>query len=239
MKLTGRLLSIAEKLPKCDILADVGTDHGYIPIYAVKNNICRKAIAVDLKEGPLKAAFKNVKKNLVEDKVEIRLGSGLESIQPGECDLIVIAGMGGTLIRDILSASIEKAKSAKLLVLQPNTALFHLRKWLYENGFDIVDESLSFDSGKFYCIISAKSTGVTTRMEDEDYYLGVKLFSSNDPLLEKYLAKKLNELNVIIEGRAKSNKKRSNMREYDNDIGTEILIRIKDRITDFLEGRRK
>ena len=76
-------------------------------------------------------------------------------------------------------------------------------------------------------------------MEDEDYYLGVKLFSSNDPLLEKYLAKKLNELNVIIEGRAKSNKKRSNMREYDNDIGTEILIRIKDRITDFLEGRRK
>ncbi len=239
MKLNGRLLSIAEKLPACDILVDIGTDHGYIPIYAVKNNICKKAIASDLREGPLKAALRNIKKNSVERKIELRQGNGLESILPYECDLIVIAGMGGSLIRDILSESLEKAKRAKLLVLQPNTALFHLRKWLYENGFDIVDEALSFDAGKFYCIISTKWTGVSNQMEDEDYYLGLKLFSSKDPLLNAYLNKKLSELNVIITGRARSNKENKHKRDYDNDISTVSCIKIKERIVDYLEGRRE
>jgi len=233
MKLNGRLLSIAGKLIPCDILVDIGTDHGYIPIYAVKNNICRRAIGTDLREGPLKAALRNIKKNAVEGRVELRQGNGLESVLLEECDQVVISGMGGTLIRDILSESIEKAKRANFLVLQPNTALYHLRKWLYESGFDISDETLSLDAGKFYVIMRAKWNGVPEKFSDVDYYLGVRLFSGNDPLLDAYLKRKLNEVEVILEGRAKSRGERG----YDGEISTEACIGIKERIVEYLERR--
>lgn len=235
MKLNGRLLAIARKLPACNVLADIGTDHGYIPIYAVKNNICKKAIASDLREGPLKVALKNIKRNSVAKDIELRQGNGLEKILPGECDLIVIAGMGGSLIRDILSVGIDKAKGAEMLVLQPNTALHILRKWLCENGFDILDETLSFDMGKYYCILSVKWTGVSNKLADEDYYLGQRLFSSKDPLLNEYLEKKLIELNVIINGRAKSNKEKADVRDSDSEIDTATCARIRGRIIKHLE----
>jgi tRNA (adenine22-N1)-methyltransferase len=159
MRLNGRLKMIADRIPQCGILADIGTDHAFIPIYAIKNELCEKALAADLRPGPLKMASNNIKKHGLSDRIETRMGDGLEPILLNECEVIVIAGMGGTLIRDILAGSIEKSQAARILLLQANTAIDTLRRWLYENGFVIEQEHLALDAGKYYVLIESKWTG--------------------------------------------------------------------------------
>lgn len=236
MKLNDRLAEIAKKIPKCSILADIGTDHGYIPIYALENGLCSKALAADLREGPLKMAYANIKKNNMEKSIELRLGNGLEPILLSECDVVVIAGMGGNLIKDILAASSEKARAASLLLLQPNNAVDSLRKWLNENGFEITDESLASDAGKLYNVLNAKWTGKIVKGDSFSYYIGGKLLERKQPLLERYLNKKLRELDVIIEGRSKACKQRSYGEEYSNSMETAEYIEIRDRVAAFLKG---
>lgn len=235
MKLNRRLGRIAEKIPQCRILTDVGTDHAYIPIYAVKNALCEKALAADLRSGPLRMANKNIKRYGLEESIETRLGNGLEPISPSECDVIVIAGMGGSLIRDILSTSIEKAQMAQLLLLQPNNATDALRRWLYENGFDIIEEMLALDAGKFYCIIKSKWTGLAVKKDEFSYYLGDKLFTGNDPLLPSYLTKKLKELGIIIAGRGRSDQGKEREAVGEAGLDTATCIYIRDRLLDYLE----
>lgn len=234
MKLNGRLMMIADKIPHCRILTDVGTDHAFIPIYAVKHGRCEKALAADLRAGPLKMAYANIKRYGLEKKIETRLGDGLEPISPLECDVIVVAGMGGSLIREILSASVEKAQIAQLLLLQPNNAADALRKWLYEYGFDIVEEMLALDAGKLYCLISAKWTGVAVKKDEFTYYIGEKLFAGNDPLLRSYLMKKLKELEVIIAGRGKADQNKSSETAGIAGMDTETCINIRNRLLDYL-----
>lgn len=235
MKLNGRLMMIADKIPQCRTLADVGTDHAYIPIYAVKNGICDKALAVDLKTGPLRMAYANIKRFGLEDNIETRLGNGLEPILYSECDVIVIAGMGGPLIKDILSTSVEKSQKAKLLLLQPNNAADALRKWLYESGFDIVEEMLALDAGKLYCLISAKWTGMTVMKDEFTYYIGEKLLGGNDPLLRSYLMKKLKELEVIITGRGRSVPDKNHEAAGMAGMNTATCIYIRNKLLEYLE----
>lgn len=234
MKLNGRLGMIAYKIPHCRTLADVGTDHAYIPIYAVKNALCEKALAADLREGPLKMANANIKRFGLEKSIETRLGSGLEPILLSECDVIVIAGMGGPLIRDILSTSIEKAQKAQLLLLQPNNAPDALRRWLYESGFDIVEEGLASDAGKLYCIMNVKWTGLAVKKDEFTYYIGEKLFAGNDPLLRSYLNKKLKELEVIITGRGRSDQDKDREDVGATGMDTATCIHIRNRLLDYL-----
>ncbi len=204
MELRGRLKAIADQIPQCNILTDIGTDHAYIPIYAVKNNLCKRALAADLRSGPLKMASANIQRYGLNDRIETRLGDGLEPIMLNECDIVTIAGMGGVLIRDILSTSLEKAQAAETLLLQPNNAVEVLRKWLYESGFDIMDEIIAFDAGKLYCIIKARWLNQPCMKDEFAYYIGEKIFEGNELYLRRYLLKKLKELEGIIEGRALS-----------------------------------
>lgn len=236
MKLNDRLSEIAGKIPKCNILADIGTDHGYIPIYALENGLCKKALAADLREGPLKMAYANIKKSDVEKSIELRLGNGLEPISLSECDVVVIAGMGGNLIKEILADSLEKAKAANLLLLQPNNAVDSLRRWLNENGFEITDESLALDAEKLYNVLSAKWTGKIDQYDQFSYYIGKKLLERKQPLLERYLNKKLKELDVIIEGRSKACKRRNYSEEYPNSMETSEYIEIRDKLEAYLKG---
>jgi tRNA (adenine22-N1)-methyltransferase len=209
LKLNARLEMIAERIPHCRILVDIGTDHAYIPIYAVMNGGCSKSLAADLREGPLGMACANIKRYGLEKLIETRLGNGLEPIMLDECDVVVIAGMGGSLIRDILSSSVGKAQKAQLLLLQPNNAADVLRKWLCENGFEIDQETLVIDAGKLYCLLSTKWTGKTAVGDEFAYYIGNVLFDSGDPLLRKYVEKKVKELEVVISGRARSRTEKS------------------------------
>ncbi len=237
MKLDGRLGMIAENIPRCSILADVGTDHAFIPIYAVEASLCERAVAADVRPGPLTAARKNIAKHGLESRIETRLGDGLGPICEPECDVVVIAGMGGPLIRRILAESSEKAKKCRLLLLQPNNAPEALRKWLYENCFSIIGEDLAEDSGKLYCLIKAKWTGTYEKRDDFDCYIGRKLLESDDPLIIPYLKKKLGELDTIIDGRSKSDPGKPRRVEYDSYMDTKTCMEIRDRLRAYLDAR--
>lgn len=221
MELKGRLGAIAAKIPVCDTLADVGTDHAYIPVYGVLKGICRKALATDIRTGPVKIAEQNIRRYGLYDKIEARLGPGLGPVAPREADIAVIAGMGGLLICEILQDSLEKARRMKLFILQPMNSVEVLRKWLNEEGFKIYEEALAAEGNKIYNIICTGWTGSSSPRDEYDYYTGRELMLSGDPLLEALLAKKLKQLDVVIEGRKKSDAGRDEL---------ESIIRIRERL---------
>lgn len=200
MELKGRLKAIADLIPECDTLVDIGTDHAYIPVYAVKNGICQIAVAADVKKGPVEIAKRNANRYGLKENIRIRLGYGLEPVELQECDVVVIAGMGGIMIQEIIEKGLEKAKKANLLILQPMNNMEVLRKWLYENGFDIIAETLSEEPNKIYNIINARWTGLAKNMDDFNCYTGMNVIDKNNGLFEKYAEKKLRMLGTMIEG---------------------------------------
>lgn len=199
MKLTDRLLKIASLVSEGKKVADIGTDHGYIPVYLLKNNKINFAILADVNKGPLENARKEVRHNKLEDKVDLRLGSGIEVLKENEVDEIIIAGMGGILIGQLLEAKKSVAHNAQKLILQPMQAQGELRKYLYSNGFEILDEVLVKEDFRIYEIIVSKYTGVKTEVKDEIYYeVSNKLLEKKDGLLTEFLNKKINLYENII-----------------------------------------
>ena len=136
-------------------LCDVGTDHGYVPIALVQGNIIPKAIAVDINKGPLERANEHIRANGLTEQITTRLSNGLEAIHDGEVDSIVIAGMGGELVIHILTAGETVCRSAKELILQPQSDIPHFRRFVMQNGYQIIQEEMILEDGKFYPIMKA------------------------------------------------------------------------------------
>ncbi len=166
MQLKGRLALISQKVPKCNIVCDVGTDHAYVPIYLLKRGICEKAIVTDINKGPIHIAQRNIKEHQLDEFIETRIGDGLEPLKDSEVDGIIIAGMGGKLIERILSNGISKAKRAEFLILQPMNSEEIVTSWLYKNKFEIVDEELVKEDSKIYNIKTAKWTGKPNKFNE-------------------------------------------------------------------------
>jgi tRNA (adenine22-N1)-methyltransferase len=199
MNLSERLNCISKIIPKCKCLADIGTDHGYIPIYTVSNGICDYAIASDIKKGPIIIAKKNICKHNLENKIETRVGPGLSVLKIGEADVILICGMGGNLISEILRENKLIAESADCLILQPVQYPEELRKYLIKSNFCIVDEELAFEDNKYYHIIKVKK-GKSLGYDKEVYfYTGLQLIKKKHPLINDYIDFKINQLNNILE----------------------------------------
>ena len=199
MKLTDRLLKIASLVTEGKKVADIGTDHGYIPVYLLNQGKVPYAILADVNKGPLENARGEVRHNKLLDKVDLRLGSGIEVLVKGEVDEVIIAGMGGILISELLEAKLEVAHSVDKLILQPMQAQNELRKYLLNNGFEILDEVLVKEDFRIYEIIIAKYTGKNTVVSDEIYYeVGTKLIENKDPLLNEFIDKKIYMYNSII-----------------------------------------
>ena len=156
MELSKRLKRIAEHVDKCESVADIGTDHGYIPIYLVKEGICKKAIASDINKGPIEKAKVNVAFEGVSNKVKCLLGPGLNPLKVGEVNGVILAGMGGNLTRDILLADMDKVKKYDFIILQPAQNPEVLREFLYKNDYEIIDEDLIKDEGRFYELFKVK-----------------------------------------------------------------------------------
>ncbi|RCX13813.1 tRNA (adenine22-N1)-methyltransferase [Anaerobacterium chartisolvens] len=219
MEIKGRLKLIADKVPNCRVLCDVGTDHAYIPVCLVKNRRCGRAVACDIGVGPLNAAKQNIKLFGLEAFIEARLGYGLDAVFPGEADAIVIAGMGGTLINNILEKGFETAKRASWLILQPMNAAELVRKWLYGRGFEIYDEELAAEGSKLYGVICSRWTGKERELDEIYYYIGEKLISKRDPLLEKYIERKRSQLeNALKELQAAGDKGVEIRQKFDERI---------------------
>lgn len=159
LKPTGRLSLCADMVREGSRLADIGTDHGYLPIALCISGRIPCALACDINPLPLRSARDNIEKYDLPDRIQTRLSDGLKEVRADEVDDVVIAGMGGELIRDILSAAPWIRDGEKHLVLQPMTHHEDLVKWLYERGFEIEAQKAAFDEGKYYTVISAHFSG--------------------------------------------------------------------------------
>ena len=158
-KLTPRLALIASLVQDGATVADIGTDHAYIPIYLVNSGIAKHAVASDKSIGPLKIAEENIKLYGCEDKILVLQSDGLAAYAAGAVDTIIIAGMGGLLIAEILEGNKYVAKSAKRLILQPMTAGTELREYLVANGYIITDEKVAREKNKFYYCLCVENGG--------------------------------------------------------------------------------
>ncbi len=207
INLKGRLFKIVSMAGKCKKPADIGTDHAYIPIYLVQSGMCDYAIATDIKKGPLQKAAKNIEKYKLSDRIELRLGDGIEPIQKGECDVIVISGMGGVVITEILKTSIDVLKEADSIILQPTYYDEVLREYLLKSGFCIDTESLVRDEGRIYTVIKAHYDGVERSENDLYYSIGRALFENRDPLLNDFLQWRIMIQTKIVNGMKKSVKR--------------------------------
>lgn len=156
MKLSSRLLQIAERLPKGCRLADIGSDHALLPVYTVQSGIALSAVAGEVNDGPLKAAQRQVDQAGLSSLISVRKGDGLAVVNPGEVNTVTIAGMGGALIASILEAGKDKLNSVNTLVLQPNVGEDLVRRWLLRHEWALTDEVILEEDGKIYEILTAR-----------------------------------------------------------------------------------
>lgn len=207
MILSERLRHIVDMLPNSDCIADIGTDHGYILVHCINKGLCKRGIATDINKGPLEIAIKNFKKYRVLDKIQTRIGDGLEPLQKGEADTILIAGMGGNLIVKILEGGKEIVRSTNILVLQPMQYPEILRKYLNENDFRIIDEDIVKEDEKFYHILKVSNGSEPPYEKEVFYYTGKILIQKKHPVLREFINYKIKNLEEILRSVPKDNKR--------------------------------
>lgn len=170
INLSKRLSSVAGLVNAGARLADIGCDHGYVPVYLVQQGVCPSAVASDVNSAPLESCASLVRQSHLQDKIKCVLSNGLDAINGDEIDDILIAGMGGELIADILTRC-SYAKD-KHIILNPMTHPELARKWLFDNGFEIINDIIVPDGKHHYSIFDARYTGNITPKTDIDYFLG-------------------------------------------------------------------
>lgn len=193
LELTPRLQKVADWVPQGARLADVGTDHAYLPAWLLLNGRIASAIASDLRAGPLRKAADTCARYGIGN-IELRLCGGLEALQPGEMDTIVIAGMGGETIASILAAAPWTADGRHTLLLQPMTKVETLRSFLAEHGYAIRREALVREKDTLYTLMLVEAGEMT--LTTGQAYGGVKL--TEDPLGDRYLIQRIVQIQSAI-----------------------------------------
>ncbi|NLY08663.1 MAG: SAM-dependent methyltransferase [Tissierellia bacterium] len=194
MILSSRLTKLINAVGEGESVADIGTDHGYLPWELMKK--CSKVIATDISEQCLQKSISRSGFTESKEEPEHRIGDGLSPISYGEVDNVVIAGMGGLLIISILDADLEKAKSFGKLILQPMNASDTLRKWLVGNGFSIIGEDICFDDSRYYEIIEVKQ-GKENKPLLLDGEMGA-LITDAHSLKKDFIKHQINNLHEIL-----------------------------------------
>lgn len=186
MKLSERLMACVHYIRPGARVADVGTDHGYLPIYLLKKRISSYCIASDLRELPLRTAVENARRHRVEDQMDFFQSNGLDDVPVERVDTVVCAGMGGDLIRDIINREKIIWNEGYQLILQPQSSVPELREFLWANGFIILEEKLARDGRFVYSVMNVRYGGGSVRTVGE-YYLPSCL--RQDPLYPEYASR--------------------------------------------------
>lgn len=204
VRISERLRTVAHMCDKGAVVADVGTDHGYLPIYLVQEGIAPSAIAMDLRKGPLDKAKKHISDNCLEDKIQARLSDGMEKLSANEADIITICGMGGRLIADIVTRGMGVVTQNTTLIVSPQSEVGDFRHFLVAQGFTVVEEQMLKEDGKYYFIIKCrKSDAKQPEHRECEYEYGWKLLEKKDRVLYEYLVKE----KAVNEGISKGLKK--------------------------------
>ena len=210
MELSKRLYAVASLVTEGASVADIGTDHGYIPIYLMKEGIASKVIALDINKGPLERARLHIVGNGLKGQIETRLSDGLCKVTPGEVDTMIAAGMGGALVIKILTEGKKVVDSLTACILQPQSEIWKVRKYLCEHGLVIEEEDMVEEDGKFYPVMRVVhgesesysaceyQYGKPETYEMYEYIYGKKLLEKRHPVLHKYLLREISIQESIL-----------------------------------------
>ncbi len=213
MKFRARLSAIVEMVPNGVTVADIGTDHAYLPVELILQNKVPFAVAGDVHEGPYQAAQATVRQVGLSEKISVRLGDGLAVICPGEVDTVILAGMGGSTMIAILAASPAVTAQLKMLILQPMSGAALLRKWLATAGWAFDAETLVEEEGRLYEIIRVnrivdkvkQPSEAAVKLDDDQwpelpllYEIGPLLWRNKHPLLKWQLTLKITSIEQIL-----------------------------------------
>lgn len=220
IELSLRMKAVADMVIPGSRVCDIGCDHAFVSIYLVANGIADRVIASDVRTGPCAIARDNISRWGMSDRIDLRLGDGLGTVDPGEADSVIIAGMGGMLITDILEAGKAVVERAGQLVLQPQSELEHVRRYIYENGWNISDEKMLVDAGKYYVVMNVDvsknkdseifvgaekdESGHNQDMQEIYFKYGYHLLNSHSTVLRAYLESRRNTVKEILAGLEKS-----------------------------------
>jgi tRNA (adenine22-N1)-methyltransferase len=221
--LSKRLQTVAHMVTSGHAVCDVGCDHAHTVIYLVEQGIAPRGIAMDINHSPLEIATENIRGRGLADKIDVRLSDGLQSLQAGETEAVIIAGLGGVLMQAILAAYPEKTASLKELVLQPQTELPAFRRYLRLNGFRATAEDIVLEEGKFYHIMKVRpgrpDPNEPAKTTIADSY-GRLLLESRHPMLLQYLKREQRITADII-------KEMNNNASYANGKNNERLLEME------------
>ena len=201
MKLSQRLIHVADFLPKGAYFADIGSDHAYLPCYICLRDRAAKAIAGEVNQGPYESAKKNVRKYGLENRVDVRLGDGLDVLQHEEVNQLVIAGMGGALIASILEKGKEKLTNVKQIIAQPNIDARQVRLWFKNNNFILTDERILDEKGHIYEILVAdrdSNSPYTAEITERQLLFGPYLLENKNDVFYKKWYDEEEKLTAII-----------------------------------------
>jgi len=186
VRLSERLMAVAELITPGLRVSDVGCDHGYLSIFLMQNNIATSVIASDVRTGPLSKAAENINTYEMADAIDLRLSDGLDMIDASEVDVVVMSGMGGNLMMDILKKGKDVTDKARELILQPQSEISGLRHYLQDNGFMIISEDMVYEDDKYYPMM--KAVHGQMNWDKEIYFLyGKILLREENPILHQFL----------------------------------------------------
>ncbi|MBM7097087.1 tRNA (adenine(22)-N(1))-methyltransferase TrmK [Bacillus sp. H-16] len=204
-ELSERLKKVASYIPEGSRLADIGSDHAKLPCYALERGLIITAVAGEVNEGPLNAAHRNIRAKGMEESIHAKLGDGLQVLDGETVDVITIAGMGGPLIVRILEDGKKRlGASVQRLILQPNVASDHVRKWLYDNQWSLIDEQILEEDGHIYeILVAARSEApeaVYNKHElEKEMWLGPFLMKQKNSAFELKWSKEREQLKKVKE----------------------------------------
>lgn len=223
-KLSFRLETVAKYIPNGYTVADIGSDHAYLPCNVVKRGLVPFAVAGEVAEGPFQSALQQVASEGLTDRISVRKGNGLEVVEQGEIDCITIAGMGGTLIATILDDGKQKLPGVKRLILQPNVGAFQIRNWFLENGWQIQSEEILKEGDKIYEVIVGEPGDPLTpygNSRESELLMGPFLMKEKSPVfIEKWLGEKENWKRILrqLEGAGQNEETEKKKQELLNKI---------------------
>lgn len=230
IRLSYRMQTVAD-MATGNAVADIGCDHGFVSIYLVEKGGFEKAIAMDLREGPLSSAREHIADHGLSDRIITRLSDGFEALEDNEADCAVIAGMGGLLMTDILKRGKRHTDNGISLVLQPQSDYDSVRGYLQEIDYEIVDEAMLIDEGKYYFVIKAmpKTKSYAGEMSEEELLYGPVLLKNKDLVLHDYLLRELSKSTELFEKLSDVQSESSKNRIADLHVEIEIIKKALDR----------
>ncbi|MCL8495523.1 tRNA (adenine(22)-N(1))-methyltransferase TrmK [Apilactobacillus sp. F1] len=199
-KLSQRLKVVADFVPQNSRVADIGSDHAYLPVYLMKQKQIEFGIASEVAQGPLDNAIQEIKAEGLSDRIDTRLADGLLSVQPEDrIDCVTIAGMGGILIKNILENGKSHLSGDELLILQPNVGEDRLRTWLTNNQYEISDETILREDGHTYEIIVAKKTDKTVKYTEQEIKFGPFLLKQHSDVFVEKWENEIERIEMVID----------------------------------------